>query len=177
MRYTFLTLAILAVFAIPAAAHADSFTFTPDQGSSISFNLDPSQIIWTDPGVGVSYYPITTTTGDTIQLVFYIPDSWIPEPMDFEIFILDGANFPDGTLYGDYYDGPNLFTGDLTAPVFIPGSYDLTASDHGHGTETGRLVIDGGGPAPVPEPSSLALLGTGIAGLGEMLRRRGRVTV
>ena len=39
-------------------------------------------------------------------------------------------------------------------------------------TLAGVVNIDGGGFTPVPEPSTLALFVTGLAGLGFMMRRR-----
>ena len=58
-----------------------------------------------------------------------------------------------------------LFTGTAGAPVFVPGVYTIPVD--------GILTITDQTPTVTPEPSSLALLGTGVLGVAGLLRRRG----
>lgn len=57
-----------------------------------------------------------------------------------------------------------------------PGTYDFTVFARGVGAvETDRIAVTtGGGPASVPEPSTVLLLGVGLAGLGVLRRYAGR---
>jgi uncharacterized protein YaiE (UPF0345 family) len=76
--------------------------------------------------------------------------------------------------------GSQLYTGSVTKPTIDTGTYNLAS---------GSLFVDGCDPVKLsgnvvitdpsktsatPEPSSLFLLGTGLAGLGGMLKRKYR---
>jgi hypothetical protein len=54
----------------------------------------------------------------------------------------------------------------VTAPGGLT-SVDITSDDYG-------IYVDGFSEGTVPEPSSLLLLGAGLAGVAGMLRRRRR---
>ena len=73
------------------------------------------------------------------------------------------------------FGGPLLFSGSVSAPTFNLGTFNLSGvADLGNGgpqAVTGTLVISAVNSA-VPEPLPLALTGTGILGLVEILRRR-----
>ena len=57
-----------------------------------------------------------------------------------------------------------FFTGSPGAPIFIPGVYSYP--------DDGILTITDQTPTVTPEPSSLALLGTGVLGVAGVVRRR-----
>lgn len=77
---------------------------------------------------------------------------------------------------GTTFTGPVLFSGPVANPTFLLGTFTLSGNaDIGNGgvqPVTGTLVISQATTPPIPEPTPLALTGTGILGLIGYLRRR-----
>jgi hypothetical protein len=155
-----------------AAAHADTFSFTPDNGATYNFSLDPSQINFThfDSGFGVNYFPVTVGSQTDAEVIFYIPtvvEGYNDGPLDF------GLNVQDPKDGYNLYFGPQLFTGSVYDPTFIPGTYTLEISQDRSYSAT--LIIDGPPSTVTPEPSTFALLGTGVLGMAAATGRKLRI--
>jgi hypothetical protein len=77
---------------------------------------------------------------------------------------------------GVTFTGPVLFSGPDANPTFLLGTFTLSGNaDIGNGGVqpiTGTLVISQETTPPIPEPSSLGLVGTGALGLLGYLRRK-----
>jgi hypothetical protein len=161
-------LIFFAAVAVPAA-RADTFTFTPTDGDpaysfTIADNTAPNGTIF-------SYFfseNVVDSNGQDISVYFDATDG-VEEKYDFSLSVAGAPKSYDE-------DGIPLFSGPTTSPNFIEGTYDLTV-DPVYAV-AGSTVIDSGGvltitadASPVPEPSSVALLGTGILGIIGIRRR------
>jgi hypothetical protein len=128
--------------------------------------------------------PLTATIAASPTPASYVPG------VSFDLSSIS-TSFEGNTLTGDVtfftagggggggtdFSGPILFSGLVSSPTFLLGSFDLSGvADLGNGgpeNVTGTLVISQSTPGPVPEPMSLLLTGTGMLALvGIMWRRR-----
>ena len=163
-------LAILASSAFlclcaPALAHADMFTLTSG-ADTISFSAPASPI------------PSTTDTVNQFSLdnVTFDVDG-VPSMGDIYFYtsaVGGGLEVVDGIFMLPLVSqtGPQVFTGAVTAPTFLPGNFSLQA--YGDGS-----VFDGNFSLTIlpdmtatPEPASLLLVGSGLLSITSVIRRR-----
>ena len=85
----------------------------------------------------------------------------------FDISQLGGLAVTSGDVGLPFIDtiGAQLYSGPVTAPTFLLGTFDQTSFLDGTAVTVTISQV-------VPEPSSLVLLGSGVLGLATVLRRR-----
>ena len=157
MRIAARLFAILALMVVPTFAHADTYQFTMTGGTG----FDPTSFD----------LPSSPTPFQ------YCSCSFLLKPVDVTY---DGVPYVEGVLFavnGFIVNGEatyatadgTVFTGPNSAPTFKLGTFSVTeiAPD----SATGTLTITDLTTSTVPEPSTIALVGSGL-GLAGAARRR-----
>ena len=167
--------AMAGLLLAPLAAHADTLQYTYLQTGgtdNFSFQLPSSPSI-----VGNS----TTFQPPALNTLVINGQSVVPG-YGFTTFYVDSGTFLGGFVLDAGLDeytltGQQLFSGPATSPTLLTGMFDLNVTHVLVRTssmqEAGVLTVtDLTSPVVTPEPSSLALLGTGILTVLGIGRRR-----
>jgi hypothetical protein len=150
-----------------------SFYFSATGGSGFVTNNGPLPYMW--------------TAGDFVTQTFFGGPA-VADSIAFTIVVADALNGYDQTV--DFYINgileANIFIGDnhgVNQVFVVPVAFPFSAPINGGGTYNYSYVLEntipaGGGSIAfyaTPEPSSIALLGSGVLGLAGVLRRKFRV--
>lgn len=171
--YSLLSLAIAALLLSAPAAKAYSYTFVftnPDQsavaGDTVEFdaiitNLDSSNGLYLNYD-NTAWIDAPLTLDDTaFWAILPYPLSPAGSSGDSYTGALFDVTVPLGTANGAYVGEFQVFGGSSSDASDLLADQDFTIT-----------VVNAAGTSPVPEPSGLVLLLTGLAGLAGTLRRR-----
>ena len=183
MRHLPLALAVLATVAAPVAAHADTYSFTIS--TSQSSQMSPAtSFIATGTLTGnplPSSPPSLDLTGVTGAAQNYTFTGVVPLGVatgfnyDNLLFTDQTARHVDGNGVLLYLTYGSYATGSTLAHVYDSSTgYHVDIFDLAEPVDITPFAIDRFdlNPSAVPEPSTLALLGTGALGIFGVMRRR-----
>jgi hypothetical protein len=184
MRKTLFASAVLAsALSIPLTAHADAidqftFSFATPPGflpANLVIDLAASPPGSTG-GLGICFqncFSVFGQVGDTPYVVDFM--QFTPGAGTIVEYAVTNPTFGPPTQPRAYTQifAPNLFSGSITDPTFLTGTFDAEYQPVvGFPEFPGTITIEPLNNSTVPEPSTLALMATGILGVISTLRSR-----
>ncbi|MGH9690847.1 MAG: PEP-CTERM sorting domain-containing protein [Candidatus Acidiferrales bacterium] len=178
MKRIALYVALVAVLLVlsSGAASADTllqYTLTGPDSYTASWTLSQTPtVIASVPDEG----PDTFSGYFTAQTTNFSINGSTPDNQNLDFFLGVVAGVSTGGMLSDpnfallSFYGPQLFSGPLDSPTMLTSGTTPFVLDIGDGTNAYSLTVSDA--VATPEPSSLLLLGLGIAGLALMTRRR-----
>lgn len=154
---------LASAFVLAPRAKADSITFVSHVGNDYTYNLTlDNHLTFFIPG------------GFTLSGLSGVTNASLSGELDriFDIVFQNATTVTVGTLFNASYNFRDIpySIGTLTlTSLASPGLTDFSILDS-HGIFLG--TVTGPDVAPIPEPSSLMLLGSGIFGLAAVVRRK-----
>jgi PEP-CTERM motif len=189
MSKALFTLTLLAsALTLPLTAHADPMdlvTFNFSVPAQFRGSIDFSVTLPASPTAGVTGDPHDGLCGtgcffDILggSTIYDFENAFTPGETTVEYASYAPCPVcgpPEQPMAYTLFFGPNLFTDPLTDPTFLTGTFDFNYVATPQGPNfPGTITITPESVATTPEPSTLALLTTGIFGLIAVAPRRKR---
>jgi hypothetical protein len=166
----------------PTGAGVD-WTFS-GEGAGIESNGGVYAFTAAPDGVQVAYMQfansisqtVNLTPGDDYTLTYYLEQrssysAWLPIVVSVGGSTVDDITSSPGTTAWILYT--DAFTAGSSSELLAFTGSDPTGADEAAGLDDATITLVGGSPtSAVPEPGTIALLGSGLLGLAGMVRRK-----